>query len=262
MTSKTISITDYSPAEDALHDKTILITGATDELGHSLSIELAKLGATIILLDKSVKNLETVYDDIEKNGGPQAAIFPMDLETAGEQDYLTLTQAIADNFQQLDGLILNHAVLGQHSPVTHTDFAQWERALKINLTANFLLLKHCSSMLNQAEQASCVYVSDQVAQQGRAYWATYSSPKAACLNLIETIAEEWETNTSIRLNTLDPGAINTTLRRQAFPGIDPSQHLTPESGTKAFVYFMDAGISWPNGKHFRWSSADQILTEI
>ena len=260
MTSNTISITDYIPAKNALHDKTILITGATDELGHSLCVELAKLGATIILLDKSVKNLETVYDDIEKNGGPQPAIFPMDIEAAEEQDYLTLTQAIADNFKQLDGLILNHAVLGQHSPVTHTDVSQWERALKINLTANFLLLKHSSSMLNNADQASCLYVSDH-AQQGRAYWATYSSPNAACLNLIETIAEEWETNTSIHLNTLDPGPINTSLRRQAFPGIDPGQHLTPETCTKAFAYFMDPGISWPNGKHFCWSSADQTLTE-
>jgi len=262
MPHKKISTTAYTPAANALHKKTILITGVTDELGHSLAVELAKLGATIILLDKSVKKLETVYDDIEANKGPQPAIFPMDIETADEQDYLTLTQAIADNFKQLDGIILNHAVLGQHSPITHTDLTQWERALKVNLTSNFLLLKHCSSMLNNAEQASCIYISDQVAQQGRAYWGSYSSPKAACLNLIETIAEEWEANTNIHLNTLDPGPINTALRRQALPGIDPNQHLPPASATKAFAYLMDPGTNWPKGKHFSWSSADQTLTEI
>ncbi len=258
----TISISDYTPTEQALDGKTILVTGATDELGHSLSTALAKLGATIILLDKSVKQLEKVYDDIEQNGGPQPAIFPLDIEKANEQDYLNLTQAIADNFKQLDGIILNAAVLGQHGPITHIEFEQWNRALKINLTANFLFLKYCSSVLNQAEQASCIYLSDQVAQHGRAYWGTYSSPKAACLNLIETIADEWETNTNIHLNSLEPGAVNTALRRQALPGIDPTQHLSPESVTKAFVYFMDPGTSWPNGKHFRWNPAEQTMTEI
>ncbi len=262
MTTKTFSLTDYSPAENTLTGKIILIIGAADELGRSLSIEFAKLGATIILLDKSVKNLEQIYDDIEQNGGPKPAIFPMDIENAEEQDYLTLIQAIADNFKQLDGLILNAAVLGQHGPIVHTDLEQWTRALQVNLTANFLFLKHCASILNQADQASCLYVSDQVAQRGRAYWGSYSSPKAACLNLIETIAEEWETNTNIHVNSLDPGLINTALRRQAFPGLDPTQHQTVESVTKAFVYFMDTGISWPNGKHFSWDPADQSLTEI
>ena len=253
---------DYTPKDNVLGGKTILITGAADELGHSLSIRLAELGATIILLDKSVKQIEKVYDNIEQNGGPQPALFPMDLEQAGEQDYQVLAQAIADNFNQLDGLILNAAVLGQHGPLIHTEFEQWNRAIKINLTANFLLLKYCSSILNQSEQASCVYVSDLVAQHGRAYWGSYSSPKAACLNLIETFADEWESNTNIKLNTLDPGPVNTILRRQALPGIDPTQHLSPESVTKAFIYFMDPGITWPNGKHFCWNPADQTMTEI
>ncbi len=257
----TISIIDYAPDEKALDGQTILITGAADELGHSLSVNLAELGATIILLDKSVKQLEKVYDDIEQKGGPQPALFPMDLENAEEQDYQLLAQAIADNFNHLDGLILNASVLGQHGPITHTDFNQWNRAVKINLNANFLLLKHCSSILNQSEQASCIYVSNQAAQHGRAYWGSNSSPKAACLNLIETIADEWETNTNIHLNSVDPGPVNTALLRQALPGIDPTQHLRPEDVTKPFLYLMDSGISWPNGKHFSWDPAAQSLTE-
>jgi len=262
MTNLTISISDYTPTEQTLEGKTILITGATDELGKCLCVSLSNLGATIILLDKSVKQLEKVYDDIEQNGGPQPAMFPMDLEHAEEQDYQVLTQAIADNFTQLDGLILNASVLGQHGPMIHTELEQWNRSLKINLTANFLLLKYCSSMLNQSDKASCVYVSDQVAQHGRAYWGSFSSPKAACLNLIETIADEWETNTNIHLNSIDPGPVNTMVRRQALPGVDPSLHTSPETVTKAFIYLMDSGINWPNGKHLCWSPTGQSLTEI
>jgi len=256
-----ISIKDYSPSTDILKNKTILITGAANELGHSLSLELAKYGATIILLDKPVKKLEQIYDEIEQNGGPQAAILPMDLAQAEEHDYQTLAQAIGENFTQLDGLILNAEILGQHGPITHSDLEQWNRTLKTNLTANFLLLKHCSSVLNQSTQASCLYVSNTVAQQGRAYWGSYASTKSACLNLIETVADEWETNTNIHLNSLDPGPLNTALRRQAMPGEDPAQLPLPITVIKPFLYFMDPGIKWPNGKHFSWASADKILTE-
>jgi len=261
MTHKSISISDYTPSIDALKNKIIMLTGACDELGHSLSVELAKHGATIILLDKSVKKLEQIYDEIEKNGGPQPAIMPLDIENAEEHHYQTLAKAIAEHFSQLDGLILNATILGQHGPIIHTDLKQWERALKVNLTSNFLFLKHCSAVLNAAERASCVYLNHEATQRGRAYWGTLTSPKAACLNLIDTLVDEWETNTEIHLNSLDPGPINTTLRRQALPGEDPSQHPLPKTVAKALLYFMDPGITWPNGKHYLWTSADAMLTE-
>ncbi|MGD8926860.1 MAG: SDR family NAD(P)-dependent oxidoreductase, partial [Thioalkalispiraceae bacterium] len=223
---------------------------------------LAAHGATIILLGKTVNKLENLYDEIEKNGGPQPAIMPMDLESADETAYENLSEAIYDNFGQLDGLILNAATLGQHSPIVHIDFEQWTRSLTVNLTANFLFLKHCSGLLNQAGRASVIYVSDQLALHGKAYWGTYATCKAAGLNLMQTVADEWDANTQIHLNSIDPGPMSTAFRRQAFPGEDPDAQPQPETVTSAFLYLMDPGENWPNGKHFQWISAAQTLTEI
>ncbi len=257
----TIFLAEYSVDTAALNDKTILITGSGDGLGKSLALELARHAATIILLDKSVKKLEAVYDEIEQAGGAQPAIFPMDLEKANEQDYQQLAVAIHDNFGQLNGLILNAVTIGQHSPVVNIDLEQWSRSLQINLTANFLLLKHCSGVLNKASEASVIYVSDAVARHGKAYWGTYSTTKAACLNLIQTLSDEWESNTQIHLNSIDTGPLQTGLRRQAFPGEDPRLNPEPDRATKPFIYFMDPGIKWPSGKHFTWDVAAQSLTE-
>jgi len=260
-TTPIIPLADYSADPAALKDKTILVTGAGDGLGKSIASALAKYGATIILLSKTVKKLEAVYDGIEQVGGPQPAIFPMDLEKAEESDYQQLAVAIHDNFGQLDGLILNAVTIGQHSPIVNTDLEQWSRSLQINLTANFLLLKHCSGVLNKAAKASVIYVSDAVARHGKAYWGTYSTSKAASLNLIQTLADEWESNTNIQLNSIDPGPLQTGLRRQAFPGEDPRSNPEPDSATKPFLYFMDPGINWPSGKHFSWDIAAQTLSE-
>ena len=260
-TESVISISDYRPAADALSGKTILLTAAADELGHSLSLELASHGATLILLDKSLKKLEKLYDEIEQSGKGKPILFPMDLEKASEQDFQTLAHGISDNCTQLDGLILNAAVLGQHSPIVNTSLEQWNRALQINLTANFLFFKHLSGVLNQAERASCIFVSDDVAEHGRAYWGTYATTKAACLNLIETICDEWDTNTRIHVNSINPGVLNTEIRRQAMPGENPELNPLPASVAKAFVYLLDPGMNWPNGKHFAWHAADGKLTK-
>lgn len=261
MPKDSISIASYTPAKNCLQDKVILVTGSGDGYGKSLALGLAHYGATIILLGKSVKKLESVYDEIENRGGPQPAIIPMDLEKAEESDYQQLAGAIHDNFQRLDGLILNAAILGQHSPVIHTDLAMWSKSLQINLTANFLFLKHCSGLLNQAGRASVIYVSDQVALHGKAHWGAYAASKAACINLMQTVLDEWETNTRIHINSIDPGAMNTALRSQIFPGENPGQLPSSDSVVNAVLYFMDPGQTWPNGNHYSWDSAGQILTE-
>lgn len=261
MTTHSISIADYNPDKNNLKDKVILITGTDEGLGHELALNFAAHGATIILLGKSVKKLEQVYDQIEKQGGPQPAIIPMDLAKAEETDYQQLAAAIFENFGQLDGLVLNAVTLGQHSPVTNIDVEQWSRSLQINLTANFLFLKHCAGLLNQAGRSSVIYVSDQTALQGKAYWGTYAPAKAACVNLMQIVADEWESNTEIHINSIDPGPMATALRRQAFPGEKPDTQPSPETVANALLYCMDPGQDWPNGKHFHWDSAALKLTE-
>lgn len=261
MSKRTIPLLDYTTDNTALHEQVILVTGASDGLGRALALELATNGATVILSGKTVSKLEAVYDEIENAGGPQPAILPLNQETAEEPEFQTLAHAIADNFGKLDGLVLNAAVLGQHSPVANMDYAQWARGLQVNLTANFLFLKHCSGILNAARRASVVYVSDAIAHQGKAYWASYSAGKAACLNLLQTVADEWETNTEIHVNSIDPGSLLTNLYRQVFPTAAPGEQPEPQTAVKPFLYLLDPGINWPRGKHFSWDLATQNLTE-
>lgn len=67
---------EYQAAKDLLQGKTILVTGAGAGIGKAAAIAFAKHGATVILLGKTVKKLEAVYDLIEQAGYPKPAIVP------------------------------------------------------------------------------------------------------------------------------------------------------------------------------------------
>ncbi len=261
-TQPDIPLADYQPDDQALSERIIMITGAGSGLGRALAIELGKRGATIILVGRTTKKLEQVYDEIEAAGGPQPAIFPMNLASASEQEFIGLAAAIEQNFGCLHGLILNAAHLGQHSPIVHTELEQWQHVLQVNLTANFLFCKHFAGLLNAADKASLLFVTDQLVQHGKAYWSGYGSSKSAMDYLMQCAADEWETNTNIYVNSIAPPAMPTSLRRQAFPAEDRRVLPEPDAATLPFMYLLDTGKNWPRGRRFFWDLPHKKLTNF
>ena len=124
---------------DLLSDRVILVTGAGDGIGKAASLSFADHGATVMLLGRTLKKLEQVYDDIERGGGRQPAIYPMNLEGATPKDYEELANVVRTNFGRLDGVLHNAADMGTLTPIVHYDVMTWVRVLQTNLTAPFLL---------------------------------------------------------------------------------------------------------------------------
>ncbi|MGH8312303.1 MAG: SDR family NAD(P)-dependent oxidoreductase, partial [Gammaproteobacteria bacterium] len=98
---------DYIAAPDALKERAILVTGAGDGIGRAVSRGLAAHGATVVLLGKTIKKLESVYDEIMQAGGPMPGIYPMDLRGATYQDHEDLAAVLAREYGRLDGLLHN-----------------------------------------------------------------------------------------------------------------------------------------------------------
>ncbi len=109
----------YQAPENALANKTILVTGAGDGIGRVAAINYAKYGATVILLGKTTSKLEAVYDEIVNAGYPQPAIVPLDLRGATKQHFRDLAATIEQQFGKLDGLLNNASILGSLGPMEH-----------------------------------------------------------------------------------------------------------------------------------------------
>ncbi|MGH8761797.1 MAG: SDR family NAD(P)-dependent oxidoreductase, partial [Nitrosospira sp.] len=96
---------NYRGSPDLLKDRVILVTGAGQGIGRVAALTYAAHGATVILHGRKVEKLESVYDEIEKQGGMQPAIFPLDLEKAGDRDFEGIAQAIKLQLGRLDGIL-------------------------------------------------------------------------------------------------------------------------------------------------------------
>lgn len=240
MQTATQSANQYQAPQDLLADKTILVTGAGDGIGAVAAKTYAAHGATLILTGKTEPKLSKIYDEIIAENHPEPIIHPIDFTGASVDDYANMTSAIEKNFGQLDGLLHNAATLGLMTPLSSYTPTDWVKTLHTNLTAPFLLTQALIPLLMKAENASIIFTTDRVGQNPNAYWGAYGVSKAGIDNLMVTLAEELENTTNIRVNSIDPGAIRTALRRNAFPGEVPVEVPLPDSIMSNYLYLMGA----------------------
>ncbi|NOZ53479.1 MAG: YciK family oxidoreductase [Gammaproteobacteria bacterium] len=240
----------YRPAPGLLKDRVILITGAGDGIGAAAAQELAKYGATVVLLGRTQKKLEAVYDVIEQAGYTQPAIYPLELQLATPKECKILAATIHKEFGRLDGLLHNAAVLGTLTPIEHYDNRLWAHVLHVNLNAPFMLTKACLPLLKKSPEASIVFTSANVGYKGQAYWGAYAVSKAASENLMEILSEELEVNTNIRVNSIDPGRVRTRMNSLAYPGDNPNTLPTPQQIMAVYLYLMGPDSIGVTGERF------------
>jgi NAD(P)-dependent dehydrogenase (short-subunit alcohol dehydrogenase family) len=229
---------DYLAIPDLLKDRVILVTGAGAGIGRVAARRFAAAGATVVLLGRTTRKLEQIYDEIEQDNSPQPAIFPLNLEGATPKDYDDLARILETEFGRVDGLLHNAAILQGLTPVANYNPEIWYRVMQVNLNGPFLLTQALLGLLNKAEDASLVFTTDRHCAAGRAYWGAYAAAKGALQTLMRTLADELETNTSIRVNCIDPGPVRTDLRLLAYPAGDRSQWADPETIMNTYLYLM------------------------
>ena len=229
---------NYQPAPNLLAHRIILVTGTADSLGAAVASACAAQGATVILSDKEAASLEPLYDRIAATGAPEPAILPLDLEAGDEPQYAAIAATIGREFGRLDGLAHCAAFAPFLSRIDDYDASEWERVLRINLTAPFLLTQACLPLLRQAPDAAIVFTADRVGRQGLAYWGAFAAAKFGIEGLMQTLAEETRDQGQLRVNSLDPGIVRTGLRARLYPGENPADLAAPESITSRYLYLL------------------------
>lgn len=244
----TLSISQlHIPATIDLSNKVILITGAGDGIGKTASLTYASLGASVILLGRTVAKLEAVYDAIVATGAPQPAIIPLDLAGASKNHYLQMANTIQEQFGRLDGVLHNASVLGELRPFEQIQEAEFNRVMHVNLNSAFLMTQALIPALRQAPRASILLTSSGVGVKGRAYWGSYAISKFATQGMMQTLADEYS-NTSLRFNCINPGGTRTAMRAKAFPAEDPQQLKTPTDLMPTYTYLMSDHSAHLNGE--------------
>lgn len=239
---------EYKAPTTLLQDRIILVTGAGDGIGRAAALSFAQHGATVILLGKTTEKLEAVYDEIEQAGYPQAAIYPMNLNGAVMKDYDDMRDALENAFGRIDGLLHNASVLGDRKAIAQSNVDIWLEVMQVNVNAEFMLTKAMQPLLENSEKASIIFTSSSVGRTGRAYWGPYAVSKFATEGLMQVLADELANTSDIRVNAINPGATNTSMRRSAYPAEEPGNNPSPEQIMPCYLYLMGKDSSDINGQ--------------
>lgn len=244
----------YQAPPDLLAGRVVLVTGAGGGIGRAAALAYARHGATVVLLDNAVPALEGAYDDIEAAGGPQPAIYPLDLMGATPDDYAEMARTIESSLGRVDGVLSNAAVLGDMTPVDLYPPESWAKVLQVNLNGPFLLIQALLPLLRKAPDASILLTTAEVGRRGRAYWGAYAAAAAGLENLGQVLAHELD-NTAVRVNAIDPGPVRTALRKRAYPGENPARLAAPEDIMPAYLFLMGPASMGLTGMRFSAQAA-------
>ncbi len=217
--------------DQSLKGKTALITGASRGIGAAAAKLLAKQGAHVILIARTVGGLEAVDDEIKSFGG-KATLMPLDLFKLNDLDALGPT--LYQHFPKLDIFIGNAAMLGTLAPLGHLKPDEWQKVMDLNVTANFRLIRTLDPLLKASPHGRVVFVTSGITQDIKAYWGEYAVSKVALEALAKVYASECA-NTNVKVNILDPGRVRTAMRSQAYPGEDPQSRPHPDDMAHYFL---------------------------
>src|SRR4051812_11049541 len=168
-----------------LANRIALVTGASRGIGYATALALARAGAHVIAVARTVGGLEELDDEI-RAAGSSATLVPLDLKDV--EGISRLGAALHDRYRRLDIMVGNAGVLGPLSPLGHVEPKAWDDVIAVNVTANWHLVRSMDPLLQVSEAGRVVFVTSGAASNARAYWGPYSISKAAIDSLARTYA--------------------------------------------------------------------------
>jgi NAD(P)-dependent dehydrogenase (short-subunit alcohol dehydrogenase family) len=209
---------DSSTTPGPLAGRIALVTGATRGIGRAAALALAAAGAEVVALGRTQGALEELDDAIAATGGPQATLVPIDLTQPDGLD--ALGAELNRRHGRIDILVHAAAMLGGLWPVAHVDPRLWERVVATNLTATYRLIRSTEPLLRKSKAGRAIFLTSGAAAHPRAFWGAYATTKAGMEAMVRAWADEIE-HTRVRAVLVNPGAMRTRMRAEAFPGEDP-----------------------------------------
>ena len=215
--------------------KIAFISGATSGLGKELSILLAKNGYHVLIHGRNQKKLNYLYDEIKSLKGT-STIITLDLNDFSGID--KLGYEIFQKYKKLDLLVINAAMLGTLTPLTHQEPREFEEVINTNLIANFRLLRSLELNLKESKNSKLCVISSELTKNPKPFWGAYSISKAALEQMIYSWYLE-NKKTNIKAYIIRPKPINTKLRIKAMPGEDKKKNQTPADAAQKLISILN-----------------------
>jgi NAD(P)-dependent dehydrogenase (short-subunit alcohol dehydrogenase family) len=228
-----------------LSNKKILITGASQGLGKELALAFARENAEAISISaRDKESLKKVAYQINKIC-PSTLVIVIAGDLSLPEDVERIVATTLKAFGgRIDVLVNNASTIGPTPMPYLLDYPleDFKKVINTNLVGPFLMIRYVlSSMIENG--GSIINVTSDAGVIGYPGWGAYGISKFGLEGMSQTWASELQ-DTSVRVNWVDPGSMNTTMHKAAEPDEDPDQWADPASVVEVFVFLAsDESIS-------------------
>ncbi len=217
-----------------------LVTGASQGIGRAVAMELAKVGATVVLAARNVEKLEAVKAEIVAAGG-KAESFALDVSS--EESIKAVGKAVIAQTGPVH-ILVNNAGVTRDGLAMRMKLADWNEVLTTNLTGAFLLTQAVLPAMLRERWGRIVNITSVVGETGQAGQANYAASKAGLIGLTKSLARELASR-AITVNAVAPGYIETAMtavlndeQKNAMLGVVPLGRPGSDADIAAAVRFL------------------------
>ncbi len=163
--------------EKKLSGKTAIVTGASRGIGKAIALALGKEKMRLALLARSTDQLQEVVEKIHAVGGEAIAV-PCDL-----MDSDAVEISLKSVFQQFDSLdvLISNAGIFLEKPIAEIKVEEWDRVLRTNLTATFLICQGAFLKMKDRKKGKIIAIASSASTQGFIHQAAYCASKHGLL---------------------------------------------------------------------------------
>lgn len=214
----------------SIHNKTIVLSGATGVLGKAIALHLAEQGARMIILGRNPSKVDALVDQIKANKGQAFAAVA---DVTNEEELANLREELSQEHGSIDVLInaaggnMPGAIVTPDQTIADLATVDVKKIMDLNYLGTFLPIKAFLPLLQTAKKPSIINISSMAATRPMTRVMGYASAKAAVDNLTKWLAVEFSKKhgSHLRVNAVAPGFFLTEQNRQLLTQEDGS--LTP-----------------------------------
>ena len=192
-----------------LNDKIAIVTGASQGIGETIAVEMAKSGANVFCLARNKNALDATINKIISNGD-KASAYSCDI--SDNEQFNNIVTDIFKEYGSID-ILVNNAGITNDSLLMRMSDDQWDSVLNINLKGSFTCTRSVIKYMMKKKSGRIINITSIVGLTGNAGQANYAASKAGLIGMTKSIAKEVASR-GITANCVAPGWIETAMTEQ------------------------------------------------